>query len=190
MSDTASLSPQFFIDTLPARKILENAADFVALITPDGQILDINENGRMLMSIWDEIELADLTIVDLTAEAYQTLQQETALPTAIQEGSWQGEVVYQSRDGIEVPISQKIVGGFNLDEKTPLLIVFARDITERKWVETSLLESETRFRSSFENTTAGMALVSQEGRFLQTNTPLQDMLGYTDQEFIDRKSVV
>lgn len=117
MSDTASLSPQFFIDTLPARKILENAADFVALITPDGQILDINENGRMLMSIWDEIELADLTIVDLTAEAYQTLQQETALPTAIQEGSWQGEVVYQSRDGIEVPISQKIVGGFNLDEK-------------------------------------------------------------------------
>ena len=184
MSDTASLSPQFFIDTLPARKILENAADFVALITPDGQILDINENGRMLMSIWDEIELADLTIVDLTAEAYQTLQQETALPTAIQEGSWQGEVVYQSRDGIEVPISQKIVGGFNLDEETPLLIVFARDITERKWVETSLLESETRFRSSFENTTAGMALVSQEGRFLQTNTPLQDMLGYTDQEFM------
>ena len=29
-----------------------------------------------------------------------------------------------------------------------------------------------------------MALVSQEGRFLQTNTPLQDMLGYTDQEFM------
>ena len=102
MSDTASLSPQFFIDTLPARKILENAADFVALITPDGQILDINENGRMLMSIWDEIELADLTIVDLTAEAYQTLQQETALPTAIQEGSWQGEEVYQSLSLIHI----------------------------------------------------------------------------------------
>ncbi len=184
MSDTTSLSPQFLADALPARKILEDATDFVAIITPDGQLLDINENGRMLMSIWDETELANLTIVDLTTEAYQTIQQEIALPTAIQEGSWQGEVVYQSRDGIEIPISQKIVGGFNLDEKTPLLIIFARDITERKWVETSLLESETRFRSSFENTTAGMALVSQEGRFLQTNTPLQDMLGYTDQDFM------
>ncbi|MBK8987480.1 MAG: GAF domain-containing protein [Chloroflexi bacterium] len=176
--------PESVIKTWFVEQILEQATDFVALIKPDGQLVYVNENGRMLLSIWDEADLDNLTIADLVAEGQRPLQVNTAIPTALQEGSWQGELTYLSQDGLEIPISQKIINTAVGDEENPLLVIFARDITERKWVETSLQESETRFRSSFENTSLGMALVSTEGRFLQVNDPLCAQMGYDEQEFL------
>ncbi|MDY7015343.1 MAG: PAS domain S-box protein, partial [Cyanobacteriota bacterium] len=48
----------------------------------------------------------------------------------------------------------------------------------------ALLESERRFRSAFETAATGMALVSLEGRFLQVNTSLCRMLGYSKAELL------
>lgn len=184
MNNDNILSTPFTIETLAVQQILEQAADIVILLTPDGRLVTMNDNGRMLLSIWDESELADVTIGDLVVEEQRPLQLDTAIPSALQDGSWQGEITYLSRDGLEIPISQKIVGNIDADEQTPLLAIFARDITERKWVETSLLESETRFRSSFENTSLGMSLISAEGRFLQVNDSLCAILGYDQTEFL------
>ncbi|MDB6169163.1 MAG: sensor hybrid histidine kinase [Verrucomicrobia bacterium] len=46
----------------------------------------------------------------------------------------------------------------------------------------ALRESEDRFRSTFENAGAGMALVRTNGELIRTNPILQRMLGYTDAE--------
>jgi len=171
-------------EALAVQTILEQAADIVVLITPDGRLAHVNENGRMLLSLWDEEELDSLTIADLVAEGERPLQLETAIPAALQDGSWESELTFLSRDGLEIPTYQKIIGNIAPNHPTPLLAILARDITERKWVETSLLESETRFRSSFENTSLGMSLISAEGRFLQVNEPLCATLGYSDGEFL------
>ena len=56
------------------------------------------------------------------------------------------------------------------------------DITERKLRENALRESEERFRSTFSAAAIGMALVDLEGRFLQANNSLCQMLGYTHKE--------
>ena len=46
----------------------------------------------------------------------------------------------------------------------------------------ALRESETRFRTIFEGTTIGIALVAQDGRIAESNPALQELLGYNQGE--------
>jgi diguanylate cyclase (GGDEF)-like protein/PAS domain S-box-containing protein len=48
----------------------------------------------------------------------------------------------------------------------------------------SLKESPERFRSAFDHAAIGMALVSPEGRWLQVNSSLCGLLGYTERELM------
>lgn len=60
------------------------------------------------------------------------------------------------------------------------------EITERKQIEQSLDESETRFRTNFENASVGMAQVSLDGYFLRVNQKLCDITGYPEEELLSR----
>jgi len=53
------------------------------------------------------------------------------------------------------------------------------DITTLKRQEAALQESERRFHSTFASAPIGMAIVGLDGRFLQVNEALADILGYT-----------
>jgi len=60
------------------------------------------------------------------------------------------------------------------------MLGIALDITERKLAE----ESKERFRSVFEYSAVGMALVSNDGRWIQVNRALCEILGYSEQELL------
>ncbi len=60
------------------------------------------------------------------------------------------------------------------------------DITEQKQAETSLQESEERFRSMFRAAATGIAISTPDGRFLQANAAYCRMLGYTEDELRTR----
>ena len=62
------------------------------------------------------------------------------------------------------------------------LIPEGRDITELRKVEAALLESEARFRSAFEWSPIGIALVGLDGRWLEVNRALCEIVGYTEDE--------
>lgn len=60
--------------------------------------------------------------------------------------------------------------------------VIVRDISERKWTEQALSETEERFRITFENAGIGMALCDLDGHPVRSNPALQEMLGYSGEE--------
>lgn len=66
-------------------------------------------------------------------------------------------------------------------------IVTLRDITEIKAAQSKLLESEVKFRTSFEASAIGMALISIEGHYLEVNSKLSEILGYKTDELSDLK---
>ncbi|MGB7735729.1 MAG: PAS domain S-box protein [Thermoguttaceae bacterium] len=58
------------------------------------------------------------------------------------------------------------------------------DITDRKRAEERLRESESRFRSLFQESSVGAAVVTPNSQFLQVNRAFCDFLGYSESELI------
>jgi PAS domain S-box-containing protein len=55
---------------------------------------------------------------------------------------------------------------------------------ERKRTQEALQESEERFRSAFDSAAIGMALTGLDGRWLQVNRALCEIVGYSEQELL------
>jgi len=92
------------------------------------------------------------------------------------------EISYLKKDGTVFP-SETV--GMRVKDSTGRIIGFlgiARDITERKKTETALLESEERFRLTFEQVAVGMAHVGLKGEWLRVNGKFCDIVGYTYDE--------
>lgn len=64
-------------------------------------------------------------------------------------------------------------------------IITVHDISERRQMETLLRESEDRFHSAFNFAAIGMALVAVDGRFLQVNSSLSHIFGYSEEELLN-----
>jgi PAS domain S-box-containing protein len=56
------------------------------------------------------------------------------------------------------------------------------NVTDRKQAEERLLESETRFRATFEQAAVGIAHVGLDGRWLRVNQKLCEIVGYSHEE--------
>ncbi len=56
-------------------------------------------------------------------------------------------------------------------------VIAMRDVSKRIASEVALKNSQERFRMAFENAPVGMALISLEGFYLQTNHAMSDILG-------------
>jgi two-component system NtrC family sensor kinase len=78
---------------------------------------------------------------------------------------------------IEIPLE-------NEDGTRSKLSIY-RDLTERKKREEMLRISEEGFKMLFENIPTGVFVSSKEGKFLDANQALLDMLGYEKQEFLN-----
>ncbi|MCC7075465.1 MAG: PAS domain S-box protein [Deltaproteobacteria bacterium] len=66
------------------------------------------------------------------------------------------------------------------------VLTLSRDITERKRTEQALVESEARFRATFDQAAVGIAHVAPDGRFLRINQKLCEIVGYTREELTAR----
>jgi PAS domain S-box-containing protein len=97
------------------------------------------------------------------------------------------EAHMQHADGSERLIEAR--GDFLVrDGERVAMIWVLRDVTERRAAESALRESEERFRSSFDHAPIGMALVALDGRYMQVNRALCELLGYTEEELLGKSS--
>ncbi len=86
------------------------------------------------------------------------------------------------KDGHEFPVEIRLSP---LTTKAGVLTSAAiRDVSDRKSQEQRLREAEDRFRGAFESAAIGIALVGPDGRWLQVNRSLCELIGYAEDELL------
>ncbi|MGB5769278.1 MAG: PAS domain S-box protein, partial [Crocosphaera sp.] len=72
----------------------------------------------------------------------------------------------------------------SVQEKT--IYAVARDVTERKNIEAALKTSEEKFRILFEKSPTAMGLANMEGKLIDVNQALCDLVGYSAEELLTK----
>jgi len=66
------------------------------------------------------------------------------------------------------------------------IVSMSRDVTELNRMESALRESEAHFRLAFESAPIGIVLVGLDGRFVKVNAAYCAMLGYSEEELLNK----
>src|SRR5918994_5463864 len=165
------------------RTVLDTAFDAIVTITPDGIIRWFNRGAERIFGYRAE-EVIGQPVTLLMPERYRELCV-GGLHRYLRTGEAHvvggtTELVGLRKDGSEFPIEMSL--GEILEDGEQMFTGVIRDVTERKRTEDALREMRDRFRSIFDHAPIGVAMVSLEGRYLQVNRSLCEILGYTEEE--------
>jgi len=121
--------------------ILEATTDFVGTASPTGHCLYINRAGRNILGLAEDEELGRYTISDHHPPEVADYLLHTAMPVAVQSGSWSGESALRLRSGAEIPVSQVIIAHKGEDDAVDYYASIMRDTTHFKMLEQRLQSS-------------------------------------------------
>ena len=159
-----------------ARLLFERSDNFVCTVDLEGRFTSVNPAGEAI-SGYTARELLGKPALALIApdardDAVEQFQERLAA-----DGPDAAESILLRRDGSRVPISISSTL-IQTDGHPTGVLAIIHDLSERHRASDALLESEQRFRGSFESAALGMALVAPDGRFLEVNQALCDLVGY------------
>lgn len=118
---------------------LEETTDLVAITNADGEIVYLNKTGRTLLGLKSDGPLPVIKLSDVVPEWTRTLLIGEAIPSAIRDGSWNGETALIDRSGREIPVSQVILAHRSSEGEVEFFSTIARDISAHK-LQTAMLE--------------------------------------------------
>jgi two-component system, cell cycle sensor histidine kinase and response regulator CckA len=167
------------------RILVENAPEAIVVLNVEtGKFVDCNENAVRLFRLSRE-ELLRKGPGDLSppyqpdgrsSEAFAQEQIERVLSG----GSSVFEWIHRNSQGEEIACEVHLVRLPSPDGR--LVRGSVVDISDRKRAEAALRESEARYRSLVNNATYGIYWVTLDGKILQANPALAQMLGYESTE--------
>src|SRR5215218_6501548 len=165
------------------RTVLDTAFDAIVTITPDGVVRWFNRGAERIFGYRAE-EVIGQPVTLLIPERYRELCV-GGLHRYLRTGEARvvggtTELVGLRKDGSEFAIVRLLgdIHGFG----SWLFTGMSRSMTERKGTEAGLRAAGAGLRSIFDHAPIGVAVVSLEGRYLQVNRSLCEILGYTEEE--------
>ena len=120
-------------------RILEATVDLVATAGSDGRLLYLNRAGRRMLGLGEAAALGGESLGRLFADLSAL---DKALPAALRDGAWTGEVLLQGGAAGPVPASLVLLVHPGPDGKPEFLSVVARDETQRQRLEAQLRQSQ------------------------------------------------
>ncbi|HEY9599558.1 MAG TPA: PAS domain S-box protein, partial [Cyanophyceae cyanobacterium] len=166
--------------------ILEATPDFISSSSVDGQVFYFNKSARNILGVKQREGLTNFDIPNGHPDWANQLLQNEGIPAAIRDGTWVGETALLSHDGREIPLSQLIIAHKAPDGSVKMLSTIARDITQQKQIEASLLEAERRWRSLLENVRLVVVGLDNQGNVEYVNPYFLELVGYTQAEVLGK----
>ncbi|MDH5639710.1 MAG: PAS domain S-box protein, partial [Nitrospira sp.] len=161
---------------------VDQAGDQIFLIGRDGYFLDVNESACRRLK-YAKQELLTMSVMDIDPdfppEIWDTFWEEFQRSKQVRL-----ETRHRSKTGEIYPV--EVTANYFMHNGRELDYAIVRDITERKQAEEALRQSEVRFRSLFEQSPVAYQSLDKEGRFIDVNPMLCQMLGYHKEDLIGR----
>jgi PAS domain S-box-containing protein len=176
------------------RRLFETMAQGVVYQATDMTILLANPAAEKILGL----SLAQMRGKSSINQSWKMIQEDgTKVPgkdhpamIALRTGQTVGPVVrgvFHPERNAYVWLSITVVPLFQPGETKPFQVYATfEDVTERKRSEEFLQESESRFRSIYENTAVGLAQVSLDFKIISANEAYCNMLGYQEKDLVGR----
>lgn len=149
----------------------------------NGNIIDANETARRNLS-YKRKEVLDLKITDIEKKYPLDYPKswfiflEELKKTSPKNFSFQGK--HSTKNGTEYPVD--VIANYKNFHGKSYIVMAAKDVSLKIAVKRAMRDSEARFKAIFEGSGIGIALLTLEGKFVNTNTALENMLGYNKYE--------
>jgi len=165
--------------------LVENSNDLIQVVGFDGFVIYVNRRWRETLG-YELSEVDELNFFDLLHEDFHCDCQ-ARIQLLLDGGSVPCfEVVFKSKSGRKI-IAEGSISLYLEDGEPKGIQGFFRDITLRKETELALQTSESRFRTIFKSSVAGIAMLAPDGTFLQANPAFCQFLGYSEEELLELK---
>jgi PAS domain S-box-containing protein len=173
------------------RRIVDSNIIGICVWNLEGDIIEANEAFlHMLKYSREDLISGRVRWTDLTPAKWRD-RDERAVAELKATGTAQPfQKEYFRKDGSRVPV---LLGAAMFEGSGNEGVAFVLDLSEqkraeneRKRAEEGLRASEERWSKLAENSSAGIALIAPDGRFIAANLALQKMLGYTEDELQGR----
>ncbi|MBD2329606.1 AAA family ATPase [Alkalinema sp. FACHB-956] len=162
-------------------KILDTTPDFVGLASAQGRILWHNKKFCEFRP-----DLLDPNHPKHISECHpqwvNQMIREQGLPTAIQEGSWSGEVALLDANQQEVPVSQVIIAHKSESGEVENFSTIMRDISDRKAAEAASKAFQEKLTFLIQKTPIGIIEWNTEFQVASWNPAAEKIFGYTATE--------
>ena len=169
------------------RELMENSRDGIAILDSSHRVVEANQRfAEMLGYRADEVLQLHTWDFDATmgeAEVRARFGDLASVHALF-------ETRHRRRDGssfdVEVSANGALVGG------EPMVFTVCRDISERKWIQRAMAESESRYRTLAESSQDWVWTMDLGGRHVFTNSAGPAAMGYTIAEFetLDPRTLV
>jgi len=163
--------------------LLDTVEQSVIATNLDGIVIYWNQFAQKLYG-WTAQEAMGRQIMELTTPEGM-IEQAIEIMSHLRQGeSWSGEFNVQRRDGTMFPV--QIINSPVSDGEGKLIgiVGVSIDITARKRQEQALRESENKYRMLMDQASDGIHTYDMQGNFIETNSKLCEMLGYTPEELL------
>ncbi|KAI9130701.1 PAS domain S-box protein [Acaryochloris sp. CCMEE 5410] len=158
--------------------VLEATPDFIGISNAKGG--DVWCNRQLANLRPDLMALSQRCIADFHPPWVNELVASEVIPTAIQHGSWSGELAVLDTEGNEIPVSQVVIAHKAADGTVENFSTIMRDIRDRK-----IAEANSHLLASVVESSNDVILTKTlDGTITSWNQAATDLFGYSEAEAI------
>lgn len=171
------------------RKLCEILTDTIFTINTEGRFLYLNTHSKDLTG-YNAWELIGKPFIEIVQKAYIHKILQFLTDTSHKKESATFELELQKKDGSVVPVECKLNIVRDYKDEASGFIGLSRDISNRKNIESNVVEIEDQYRSLLKYSNDGLIFFNQNGEIVFVNKTIENLFERDKNEFIGSDDIL